>query len=155
MATSSAPAAVAALLAILRAAPGLDGTEVIDGPAAVNYTARRRLYIGWAPGADEAVQIDQAFASAGARRRDEILTIHGYAEVRAGDKDMALRRAAVFELLAELETALRATDAEPEAPTLHGTVLWAHLTAGSLSQEQTPDGAQAGLAFTVSCQARI
>ncbi|WP_338699196.1 hypothetical protein V2W30_22665 [Streptomyces sp. Q6] len=155
MATSRAGAAIDALLAILRAAPGLSDAEVIDGPSAVNYTSRRRLYIGWAPGADQAAEIQQEFASVGARTRDEDFTITCHAEVRAGDKDMALRRAAVFELLAQVEDALRATDAAPEAPTLNGTVLWAHLTAGSLTQEQTPDGAQAGLVFTVSCRARI
>ncbi|MFZ3569958.1 hypothetical protein ACOKM5_23410 [Streptomyces sp. BH097] len=155
MATSRVGAAVDALLAILRAAPALADAEVIDGPPAVNYTSRRRLYVGWAPGADQAAAIEQSFNSAGARTRDENFTITGYAEVRAGDKDMALRRAAVFELLAEVEDALRATDAAPEAPTLGGVVLWAHLTAGSLTQDQTSDGALAGLAFTVTCRARI
>jgi hypothetical protein len=155
VATSRAGAAIDALLAILRAAPALADVAVIDGPAATNYTTRRRLYIGWAPGADQAVDIEQDFAYAGARRRDEAFTISGYAEAWAGDKDMALRRAAAFELLAQVEDALRATDAAPEAPTLNGTVLWAHLTAGGLTQEQTDSGALAALTFTVSCQARI
>ncbi|MFZ3558163.1 hypothetical protein [Streptomyces sp. BH055] len=155
MTTSRAGAAIDALLAILRSVPALADAEVIDGPPAVNYTARRRLYVGWAPGADKAADIAQAFAGAGARRRDEDFTIPGYAEVRAGDKDMALRRAAVFELVAEVEDALRATDTAPEAPTLGGVVLWAHLTTGNLTQDQTSDGALAGLAFTVTCRARI
>lgn len=155
MATSRAGEAIDALLVILRAAPGLADAEVIDGPPAVNYTARRRLYVGWAPGADQAADISQEFAYAGARRRDEEFTVSCYAEVRAGDKDMALRRTAVFELLAEVEDALRATDAAPEAPTLNGAVLWAHLTTGSLTQVQTENGALAGLEFTVACRARI
>ncbi|MFJ4712720.1 hypothetical protein [Streptomyces sp. NPDC088785] len=155
MATSRAGAAIDALLAILRAAPGLADAEVIDGPPAVNYTSRRRLYLGWSPGAEQAADIEQSFNSAGARTRDEKFVIPGYAEVRAGDKDMALRRADVFTLLAQVEDALRATDAAPEAPTLSGTVLWAHLTTGSLTQEQTENGALAGLAFAVSCRARI
>ncbi|MFL4908491.1 hypothetical protein ACJ6WF_36150 [Streptomyces sp. MMS24-I2-30] len=67
---------------------------------------------------------------------------------------MALRRAKVFEIAAAVETALRATDTAPEAPTLNGTVLWAELTAGDLTQAQS-EGAIAGLAFTVTCQARI
>jgi hypothetical protein len=37
---------------------------------------------------------------------------------------------------------------------LNGTVLWAHLTAGDLTQIQG-DGSAAGLVFTVTCQARI
>ncbi|MFD7774261.1 hypothetical protein [Streptomyces sp. NPDC059753] len=155
METSRVGAAVDALLAILRAAPALEDVAVIDGPAATNYTDRRRLYVGWAPGADQAASIEQDFAYAGARTRNESFAITCYAESWAGDKDMALRRASVFTLLAQVEEALRATDTAPEAPTLNGTVLWAHLTTGSLSQAQTENGALAALVFTVSCQARI
>jgi len=60
----------------------------------------------------------------------------------------------VFTLVAAVETALRATDAAPTAPTLNGAVLWAHLTTGNLQQVQS-EGAVAGLAFTVTCRARI
>lgn len=153
--TSRVPAAIAALLDILRAAPELTDVTIVDGPAAVDFTGRRRICVGWSPGADTAADLEQDFAYAGARRRDETFTIHCYAEARAGDTDMSLRRAAVFDLVAVVENVLRATDAAPEAPTLNGAVLWAHLTAGNLAQVQTSNGALAGLAFTVSCQARI
>lgn len=155
MATSAAPAAVDALLAILRASPALDGAHIVDGPPSVNLTDRHRIYVGWSPGAEAAVDIVQQFAGAGARTRDEDASIACYAETRAGDKDMALRRARVFELLAAVETALRATDTAPEAPTINGTVLWSGLTAGSLIQEQGDSGALAGLVFTVAYRARI
>ncbi|MFF9898500.1 hypothetical protein [Streptomyces longispororuber] len=155
MATSRVPAAITALLAILRAAPALAGVGVYDGPVAVNLSERRRLYIGWAPGSEQAVELSQQFASAGARTRDEDFDIACYAEARAGDKDMALRRTAVFEIVAAVESALRASDAAPQAPTLNGAVLWSQLSTGNLIQEQTQDGALAGLAFTVSCRARI
>lgn len=155
MATSAVPAAIDALLAILRAAPGLSEVLIVDGPAAVNLTDRHRIYVGYAPGAEQSVDIEQDFASAGARTRDENFTIACYAESWAGDRDMALRRTRVFELLAAVEDALRATDAAPEAPTLNGSVQWAQLSAGSLVQEQNSDGALAGLPFTVACRARI
>lgn len=154
MMTSRVPAAVDALLAILRAAPALAEVDVIDGPGAVNYTQLRRLYVGWQPSGESAVQLTQDFNSAGARTRDEAFTITCYAEARAGDKDMKARRDEVFALVGEVETALRATGAAPTAPTLNGTVLWAHLTAGDLVQAQA-EGSIAGLAFTVTCQARI
>lgn len=154
MMTSRVPAAVDALLAILRAAPALAEVDVIDGPAAINYTQLRRLYVGWQPGADSAVSLEQAFNAAGARTRDEAFSILCYAEARAGNKTMKERRDEVFALLGEVETALRATNAAPTLPTLNGTVLWAHLTAGDLTQEQA-EGSLAGLAFTVTCQARI
>ncbi|MFF1348508.1 hypothetical protein ACFVZJ_21435 [Streptomyces sp. NPDC058322] len=155
MVTSAVPAAVDALLAILRAAPALADARIVDGPPSVNLTERHRIYVGWSPGADQAIDIAQDFASAGARTRDESFDIACYAETRAGDKDMALRRTAVFELLAAVEVALRATSDAPTAPTLSGTVQWAHLTAGGLVQEQSDGGALAGLSFTVTCRARI
>jgi hypothetical protein len=121
----------------------------------VNLTERHRIYVGWSPGSEQAVDITQDFAYAGARRRDEDFNVACYAETRTGDKDMALRRAKAFELLAAVEDALRATNEAPTAPTLSGTVQWAHLTAGSLVQEQSDGGALAGLSFTVTCRARI
>ncbi|WP_371624048.1 hypothetical protein OG245_15155 [Streptomyces sp. NBC_01116] len=155
MATSAAPAAIDALLNILGAAPGLAEARVIDGPPGVNFTERLRIYIGYSPGSDQAAELQQAFANAGARRRDEDAVISCYAEARGGDKDMRLRRNQVFGLLAEVENALRGSDAAPEAPTLNGTVLWSEVTGGSLVEAQTENGAYAGLGFTVAYRARI
>ncbi|UPT41772.1 MULTISPECIES: hypothetical protein [Streptomyces] len=155
MATSAAPAAIDALLAILRAAPGLEGVAVVDGPSTINFTEKDRIYVGWAEGADQAAEIQQSFANAGARRRNEDAVISCYAESRGGDKDMRLRRNRVFELLAEVENALRGTAAAPEAPTLNGAVLWSELSTGSLSQAQTGSGPMASLDFTVAYRARI
>ncbi|MFE1550577.1 hypothetical protein [Streptomyces sp. NPDC058718] len=155
MVTSRVPAAVAALLDILRAAPSLaDSVHIEDGPTAVNLTDNDRIYVGWQPNSEAAVNLLQDFNAAGARTRDENFIINCYAESRAGDKDMSLRRARVYEILGVVETALRASDAFPEAPTLNGTVLWAHLTTGDLDQSKS-EGARAGLNFGVSCFARI
>lgn len=155
MLTSRVPAATDALLAILGAAPGLAEVKVVDGPASVNFTERQVIYIGWSPSSETAVSLTQQFAYAGARARTEDFTISGYIESRSGDAAAAkLHRDLVFAILGEVETALRATDAFPEAPTLNGTVLWAHLIAGDLTQEQS-EGTLAGLGFTVSCFARI
>lgn len=154
MQTSRVPAAIDALLAILRARPALAEVDVVDGPAAVNLTNRRRIHIGWSPGADQAVELQQQFNAAGARTRDEMFSISCYAESRGGDKDMAPRRSDAFTLVGEVEQALRATDAEPEAPTLNGTVLWAELTTGNVLQSAS-EGAIVGVEFAVSCRARI
>lgn len=156
MATSRVPAAVAALLDILRAAPSLAGSvHIEDGPTAVNLTDNDRIYVGWQPSSESAVSLQQDFNAAGARTRDENFAIACYAESRAGDKDMSLRRDRVFDIFGAVETALRASEAFPEAPTLNGTVLWAHLTTGDLDQAQSSDGARAGLTFSVTCFARI
>lgn len=154
MMTSRVPAAVDALLTILRARPALADVAIVDGPSPVNLSQLRRLYVGWAPGADAAVALQQQFNGAGARTRDEVFEISGYAEARAGDRNMKARRDEVFALVGEIEQALRATNEAPEAPTLNGTVLWAHLTAGDLLHDQS-EGSIAGLAWKVTCQARI
>ncbi|PAZ15681.1 hypothetical protein CLM62_12860 [Streptomyces sp. SA15] len=154
MATSRVPAAVDALLSILRAASALSAVDVVDGPPTTDLSNLKRIHVGWQPGAEAAVGLRQEFAYAGARRRDEEFDIVCYAEARSGDTDMAARRTEVFALVAAVEDALRATDAAPTAPTLNGAVLWAELTTGSLQQVQA-DGSLAGLAFTVACRARI
>lgn len=155
MATSAVPAAIDALVEIVGAAPGMTEVLVVDGPPAVNLTTRERIYIGYSPGAENSAEIVQSFASAGARTRDEDFSIPGYIEVRWGDTNMSRRRSRAFALLAVVEKALRATDANPTAPTLNGTVLWTGLTAGTLLQTQEDTGALAGLTFTVTCRARI
>jgi hypothetical protein len=155
MATSAVPDAIDALVEILGGAPGMTGVLIVDGPPAVNFSDRERIYVGHDREGESAADISQSFAGAGARTRDEEFSIACYAEVRYGDKNMARRRSRVFDLLAAVENALRATDANPDAPTLNGTVQWAHLTAGTLVQSQTGDGAVAGLSFTVTCRARI
>lgn len=155
MATSAAPAAIDALLAILRASPDLTGVRIIDGPPGVNFTETDRIYVGWSSTGDQAVDIQQAFASVGARLRDEDASISCYIEARHGSTDMRGVRLRVFEILAVVENALRASNAAPEAPTLGGAVLWSDLTAAGLDQMQTDKGALAGLAFTVHIRARI
>ena len=154
MQTSRVPAAVAALLAILRAAPALAEVRIVDGPEPTNATERDMILVGWQPDGEAAVVLEQSFNGAGARTRDEAFTIGCYAESRRGDKDMAITRGRVFELVGAVEIALRATNEAPEAPTLNGTVLWAHLTTGNLVQSQS-EGTIAGLSFAVTCQARI
>ncbi|MFI7137195.1 hypothetical protein ACIBQ5_05330 [Streptomyces massasporeus] len=154
MLTSRVPTAIDQLLAILRARPALAAVAIVDGPASINITELRRIHVGYAPGADAAVSLQQEFNGAGARTRNETFTISGYAEARAGDKDMQARRNEVFALVGEIEHALRASNEAPEAPTLNGAVLWAHLTTGDLQQIQA-EGSVAGLAFMVTCQARI
>jgi len=153
--TSRVPAAVDALLAILRARPALAEVAIVDGPTAVNLTSRRRIYVGWSPSAgQQAVELQQEFNGAGARTRDEVFAISCYAESRGGDKDMSFRRGDAFDLVGEVEAALRATSSNPTAPNLGGVVLWAELTTGNVLQEIS-EGAQVGVEFTVSCRARI
>jgi hypothetical protein len=155
MATSTVPAAVDALLSILNAAPELSGVQVIDGPPVEDMSGADLVAVGWQPDSEEAVQLEQDFNAAGARTRDEDFSILCWAESWTGDRSMSARRSRVFDLLAGVEQAIRASDANPEAPTLNGTVLWAHLTSGTLRQASTDQGVRAGVAFAVTCRSRI
>jgi hypothetical protein len=155
MATSAVPGAITALLAILQADAGLSGVQVIDGPPTVDQSDQDYVAVGWQPETDEAVQLAQTFAYAGARRRDEEFAILGWIDTWTGDSDVAARRVRAFELLAVIENAIRATGASPDAPTLNGAVLWCELRGGVLKQANTDQGVRAGIAFTVACRARI
>lgn len=155
MATSAIPAAVDALLAILAAEDGLSGVRVLDGPPVGDMSEQDYVAIGWQPDSEEAVQMEQDFNAAGARTRDENFTILCWLDTWTGDADVRARRVRAFALLAVIEEAIRASGASPTAPTLNGTVLWAHLTGALLRQASTDQGVRAGIAFTVTCRARI
>ncbi|WP_330349573.1 hypothetical protein [Streptomyces sp. NBC_00582] len=156
MANSKVPAAIANLLAILRARPALQqGLLILDGPAVVDVSQADLISVGWSPDGDQAVELVQDFNAAGARTRNEQFAIHCVIDVWNGGNDIAAVRVRVFEIFAEIENALRASDLTPDAPTLNNTVLWAHLTSGVLRQSFTEQGARVALSFTVTCQARI
>lgn len=156
MATSAVPAVIDALVEILRNDSELNGVRIIDGPPpSTNFTERDRLYIGWSPSSDQSAELQQSFASAGARTRDEEGQVACYAETRRGDTDMRERRLHVFTMFAVVENALRATEQNRDAPNLGGAVLWSDVTAGSLDQVQGDAGSMAGLSFTVHFRARI
>lgn len=155
MATSAVPGAITQLLAILSAAPGLEGVDVIDGPPTDDVATQDYLAVGWSTDEDQAVQLAQDFAYAGARSRNEEFGISCSIDCWSGDDGFAVVRGRAFEIFGVVEQAIRASGPNPDAPTLNGAVLWAHLTAGQLRQYFTDQGTRAALGFTVSCRARI
>lgn len=156
MATSAVPAAINALIQVLTAAPGLAGVTVTDGPPTSDLSAEDLVVVGWTVGDDQAsAESAQDFAYAGARTRDEEFTITGWVESWSGEEDFSDRRRRAYELLAVIEDALRATGAQPDAPTLLGTVQWAHLTRHRLQQQFTDTGSRVGISWTITCRARI
>ena len=155
MATSALPGAITELLAILQAASALDGVVISDGPPTDDIATEDFLAVGWSGGEDQGAEIAQDFNGAGARTRDEDFTIACVIDVWSGDDGFATVRGRAFEILGVVEQALRATGPNPEAPTLNGAVMWAHLTRASLRQYFTDQGSRAALAFTVTCHARI
>ncbi|MFD5975565.1 hypothetical protein [Streptomyces bacillaris] len=156
MATTAVPDAIDALVKILTEAPALAEVVVLDGPPTGDMSASDLVIVGWAVGEDGAsAESAQDFAYAGARTRDEEFSITGWCESWLGGDDFAARRRRAYELLAVVEDSLRATAAQPEAPTLLGTVLWAHLTRHRLQQHATDSGTRVSISWTVTCRARI
>ncbi|MBP2583396.1 hypothetical protein J3A78_003874 [Streptomyces sp. PvR006] len=155
MATSAVPAAIDALLEILRAAPALAEVQIVDGPPVDDQAVPDQLCIGWQPGDSESATMLQEFAYAGARSRNEEGVITCWIDCWSGDIDIRPRRLRAFEVLAVVEDALRASDTAREAPTLNGTVQWSQLAAGSLRQVSSDQGARAALGFTVTYLARL
>lgn len=163
MATSALPGALDALVSIwgastaMQALTGPDGrtVKVVDGQPTKDVALDDFLAVGWSGSDDQAAESVQDFNSAGARTRDEDLTIACVIDVWSGDETFAAVRARAFQILGVAETELRATNSSPEAPTLQGAVLWAHLTRAQLRQYFTDQGARVALGFTVSCHARI
>ena len=163
MATSALPAAIDALVSILTASTAMqaltlpDGRaiKVLDGPPTDDIALDDFLAVGWSGSDDQAAESVQDFNSAGARTRNEELAIACIIDVWSGDDTFGSVRARAFQILGVVETELRATNDSPEAPTLNGAVLWAHLTRTQLRQYFTDQGARVALGFTVSCHARI
>ncbi|MFF9285395.1 hypothetical protein [Streptomyces griseosporeus] len=154
MATSAVPAAIAQLVAILRSPP-IPDADVFDGPPVDDVNLQDFIAVGWVPDGDQAAELNQTFNAAGARTRDEDFVITGWIDTWSGDTDFTTVRTRAFQLLGELEQRIRATGTNPDAPTLNGAVLWAHLTAGVLRQTHTEQGVRAALSFAVTCHARI
>lgn len=156
MATSAVPAAIDALVSIWTEALADDSAVVLDGPPTGDQSKSDYVSVGWqAESDDRAAESIQSFASAGARTRDEDFSIACWIDTWTGDRSVRARRVRAYELLAVLENALRATNLAPEAPTLNGAVLWSELTNSALRQVSTDQGVRAGLAFSITCRARI
>lgn len=147
MASSAIPAAVNAFTAALRAS--LTAVDVFDGPP-MRGESFDYVCVGYDPaGGPESVEAGQESAALGNRRRAETFDIICSLAAWSGEDEMAPRRARAFEMLAAVEQVLR------DNVTLSGTVQAAQLSSYSLLQEQTDQGASAGIRFRVSCTARI
>ncbi|MEU2075421.1 hypothetical protein [Streptomyces sp. NPDC013489] len=155
MPSSAAPDAIDALFQILQAAPELAGVQIIDGPPIEDQSVDDQLIIGWQPGEGEAAQLQQDFAYAGARQRNEDGSIACWIDCWSGDTAIRPRRRRAFEILAVVEGVLRASDTARDAPTLGGVVQWSQAAAGTLRQAASDQGARASVGFTVTYFARI
>lgn len=145
--SSQVPAAMAALLAVFRAAPALAGTEVRDGPVVAASAALEAVLVGWGGRADDQLAADAAVNPEVLGDADdrELFTIRCAVMVLNGQNDLAAARTRAYALLATCGAAVRADRR------LSGTVGDSHISTHALRQTQTPDGTVVTVAFGVAC----
>lgn len=149
MASSRIPAAIDALHAL--AAAALTEVDVNNGPALTSDYADK-LSVGYAGIENsEVVSFDQEQAghARGAHPRKEVFFISNVINAGSGDDDMSARRNRAFEILAELEAALRLN------PSMGIPGLTAQIADGSLLQDRGEKGMFAALLFRVRCKSHI
>lgn len=147
MSTSVIPAAIDGLLSILASATGLSGVQVVDGQPTTN-TAKDVVCVGYTD-EGQAVSFEQAPKALGNLRRDESFEITCMVSAWNGNTIAKTVRDRAFDLFAACETAIR------DGATLNGSVIFAEVRSGSVSQYQTDQGAVCDVQFTVAGYARI
>lgn len=147
--SSTTPAALSALLAAFRAAPGLAGADIRDGPQVTASDATEAVIVGWYGQASDqlavtATETPEVFGGEADRER---YAIRCAAMVLSGDQDITAARTRAYVLLAACGSAVAADR------TLAGTVMEAWAGSHSLRQEQGTKGAVATVEFAVECDA--
>ena len=151
MTSSRWPAAVAALVATLRAAPALAGVDVLDGPPTGEPSGRDVVCIGHV--------LDDADDTSGSANWTPYTTggvISEDSEIRcavqsvSGATDLAIARGRAFALLDAVHAALRAdwTLGDP-------SIVTGDLAVGAVRQAQTELGSGCRVEFTVTIHALI
>lgn len=155
MGNSAVPAAIDALVGLVRAAPALtDAGPVHDGPPTSAETSDY-ICIGHDPADPTSAEATQTPGplSRGLKRNEEFEIIGCVVAWGGIGTSFASLRATAYDRLAAIEDLLRAN------VTLDGAVKTAQLTAHSLLQEafrsKDSSGNTAGIRFRISCEARI
>ena len=156
--TSTVPAAVAGLVAALGTWPGLEGTEVHDGPKVTSSKALEVIAVGWTgermartgaypdpvgPEADVTVTVDGLSLT----RVHEQYPVRCLIAVRNGAKDVTAATGRAYQLLSQCGAAVAADK------TLGGAVAMASLGSHQVTRDQDQRGAEATIVFEVNCDA--
>lgn len=147
---SSAPAAISALVSMLRTSPELAaaGVLILDGPEAEDGSAPAVIMVAAADDEDDtSAEVSAADEGYGGIRDRESTDIRCKLAVRYGDGGFAPVREAAYSLLGAVRRAI-ITD-----PTLGKTVMTASISGSALRQDMTTGGPRAQLRFTVACDA--
>lgn len=145
---STAPAAIAGLVATLGGSAVLDGVAVFDGPVVNGSTAVEVITVGYTGGEDEdSADATEAIAGLSVQQSRERYVVRCAASVRNGSADMAAARNRAYDLLGYVGEALAGDK------TLSGAVMKAMLGAHTLRQAQDSRGALATVVFEVAVDA--
>ncbi|MET9086163.1 hypothetical protein ABZX77_30530 [Streptomyces sp. NPDC004237] len=142
---SKLPAALDALVAIFTAAEGLQDVTIRDGASVSQARLTEVLSVGYTGEDDqmdaEAVVVTEGLG--GSPDREQI-SIRCVAAVAPGSTDLPAARKRAYEIFGA------AAEAIAENRTLRGVVMRAWISAHTLMQGQTDQGAQAAITFTVT-----
>jgi hypothetical protein len=155
MASSRYAETTTTLLTALRASTALAALDTFigDGPAVDDEYPRRAIYVGWSGDGEDDVagSSSQEWHDNGpGAARDEIITLTCVARAQTGDNDLPGMRDAALDLLAEVESILRADVDLGIAEVMHAEV--AGFTVHQFSGE---DGVGVDVVFTIRFKALI
>jgi hypothetical protein len=145
--SSKVPDILSRLVDIARAAPGLEGVVVRDGPLLEQGTDLRVLYIGWGGGTEDTdvdVQVSEDDLAGSPSR--EASTVRCTAFAASGDTDVATVRSQAYGIVSGLGAAI------DQDRRLGGAVLRVMIGGHTLTQQQTGRGAKAAITFEVAAE---
>ena len=146
MATSTIPAAIDGIVALLKATNALRGIDILDGAPTTN-TPKDFISIGYSQDGGDVVTGYQQILAMGNLLRDETYEINCLVSAWNGGSDLKVVRDRAFSLFAAIEQTLGG------AMTLDGAVTFAQIAPVSFAQYQSDQGAIADLTFAVSARA--
>ena len=147
------PGLIDALVAALQASSDLSGVNIVDGPLVSNSAANEWVFVGYDgdPGGEfQATSTQQDWAGLGAKAKNEEISLTCSVLVRSGSTSVKPLRDRAFQIFASVEAVLRADPALTLPPP---TVC--NIAEHGFHPEQTAQGLQVRLPFTVTCTTRI
>ena len=158
--TSRIPALVDYLVTLFQNAATLGQATppvtIFDGPATTELDPPLALYVGLPdpdnPAAETAADFTQEWAAIGRQGRNETITVHCCAQAWSGTDDVRTVRLAVTGITSAVEVLMQA-----DATQFGGNVLYPApgFASGSLTQNNTQQGAIARIPFDLVFRARI
>lgn len=153
MVATTAPAALTALVTLLKAATDPTAITIIDGPTDGAETDAY-LCVGWDGETTAGVRSTQdpaAMRGPGNHSRKEDYDVLCYLNVHTGDSDITTPRTTAFAFLAAVETLLRANTTLSGALNSGG---WAQLSEWEMRQGSSGAGLAIEIPFAIKCKAR-